>query len=160
MITALLVLFISLSLFLLLGRRGEAKETLIPEWNWVYRKETVRSLRQDGWDVHVQHFRVLRDGVLLGKPFKSLVLPNHLIYAEFGGLKGVDPRGGRTALTISKDGKSFTGEALCMDTDNYCRKEGVGRALDRACDKAGIPRPEGWEELGTQAKTLESLDSP
>jgi hypothetical protein len=35
-------------------------------------------------------------------------------------------------VTIEKCGGSFVGIALCSDKDNYCYKEGVQIALERA----------------------------
>jgi hypothetical protein len=50
------------------------------------------------------------------------------------------PRGGATNVVLQKDGKQFSGVALCSDKDNYCRSTGRKVALARAMAKCEFLR--------------------
>lgn len=69
---------------------------------------SVANLRKAGFQVEVQHNRVrLGEEVL--------------------------PQGGQTTVKIiTPNGKTLSGEALCSDKDNYCKRKGVEYALERA----------------------------
>jgi hypothetical protein len=85
--------------------------------------ETVASLRKKGWKVRVYHYR----------EEKSHFFPSMAYLNGFYKERIVDPKGGRTEVSlITPDGRTSRGIAVCDKQDNYCRKEGVRIALERA----------------------------
>jgi hypothetical protein len=86
------------------------------------KEETVASLRKKGWKVRVYHYREEKEIW-----FKV----NHTAYYTKETI--LDPKGGRTEVSlITPNGRTSKGVAVCDKEDNYCRKEGVRIALERA----------------------------
>jgi hypothetical protein len=102
---------------------------------------SVQSLRQAGNKVRVTHLRNVKvstnvaPGVVLENVVTlSLFDARNLVNA--GKLNGFNavilPRGGATQVEIStNDGKNHVGVSKCHLNDNFCRSEGVEKALER-----------------------------
>lgn len=113
-------------------------------------KLNVNNLRAEGFRVRVTHYRryLNYDGMKLfvysltpKDVNKPLHLNNHNDFAfvelpnvHSPGLKWALPHGGKTYVTITDpDNKyHFTGTAKCSVRDQYCKREGVQLALNRA----------------------------
>ncbi len=92
------------------------------EESQVSKVETVASLRKKGWKVRVYHYREEKE---------ILFKVSHTAYYTKETI--LDPKGGRTEVSlITPDGRTSKGIAVCDKQDNYCRKEGVRIALERA----------------------------
>lgn len=93
---------------------------------------TVKEARQAGFKVRVGHFRI---PVFFPMPSERQIEKRDLYFLDNRDLWqycSMSPRGGKTIVEISKDDKHSFGVAYCQLVDNYCKKEGVCRALDRA----------------------------
>jgi hypothetical protein len=85
---------------------------------------TIQELRQNGVKVRVSHYRVRNDG--------RIMTSRHLKRA--GQLWLVNPRGGHTIVELSDGNSNAMGIAYCNSVDNFCKKDGVKIALQRARD--------------------------
>jgi len=80
--------------------------------------ETIEYLKQAGFDVRVEHYRNFD-----GEPTR---------YFRKRCFVQPDTTGGITIVALGKRGGIFMGHAFCSVKDNYCYKEGVRIALERA----------------------------
>jgi hypothetical protein len=88
--------------------------------------QSVKSLRQNGFKVRVQHQRFCVGGGML---------PEYQIRQE---KFQFSPKGGKTTILVSRlsDGTNFTGEAVCSESDQFNRKMGVAISLGRLAEVA------------------------
>lgn len=102
--------------------------------------ETIAGLRENGYTVKVSHRRILA-----GTKYTTTISKKG---AHAVGVT-VEPRGGRTAVTIWKgDGLVARGEALCSQRDNFCRRRGLEIALGRALkDQRGTSLDQIYKEM-------------
>lgn len=81
-------------------------------------KDKIDKLRDEGYQVEIQHFR------------------EYFAIGDSQASEGnnINPRGGRTVVNILKDEVQIvaTGEAICCDKDNYSKRLGGLIALGRA----------------------------
>jgi len=92
--------------------------------------DIIAELKQKGCKVFVNHYRSYR-GIrqkLTRQQYNKLVKEGNvkLTYAE-----AVRGNGGKTIVTIQTPNGEFSGEAVCSNSDNFCRAEGRFIALDR-----------------------------
>jgi len=96
---------------------------------------TIKELRQKGFSVDVMHERFVR---VKQRAFKGLGIEPQFATAigpklHKNGVTEVWPRGGRTVVVLlDSNDNEFVGEATCSPKDNYCKKEGIRVALQRA----------------------------
>lgn len=110
--------------------------------------QTVKTLRQAGFKVHVSHERFTTGAIIA----KEDIVTNGITYFHKGEKiitenrfklipeydvrqKGYSflPNGGKTTVTVTRlaDGANFAGEAICSAADPFNRKLGVSIALGR-----------------------------
>lgn len=92
---------------------------------------TVKHLRQNGFKVRVGHYRWTDMAIMsYGQPtLQSDITSDDFIFNDSA---GINPKGGKTTIELTKDGIDAKGEAICCLEDNYNRKLGVKIALGRA----------------------------
>lgn len=108
----------------------------------------IYEARKSGWKVKIHHFRYLEpipDSFskinFEDVPDFDLIYPQdesnfHETKKEIeDGLFNVFPRGGRTVVYLSKDGKEYKGESACSIDDNFDRKVGNFIAYNRALEE-------------------------
>lgn len=97
----------------------------------------VRRLRELGYSVRVTHYRVYVnvDNVLeqLKRPSFNDIRVSFLELANMDAdLSMALPRGGRTVVeVVTPTGEEFIGESICSLEDQFCKREGVKRAIGR-----------------------------
>lgn len=89
---------------------------------------SVKNLRQGGFKVRVGHYRYTNIKII-NDPDMPILSSS---FTEFQKPFGVNPKGGKTTIELTKDGIDAKGEAICCLEDNYNRKLGVKIALGRA----------------------------
>lgn len=98
------------------------------------RTPSLNEIKLVGYTYEIQHFRNYevaykdRYNRLLVKKVVSPIDPNKFDDV----ITNVNPRGGRTRVTVvDETGREWTAEATCRDDDNYNKREGIARCLDR-----------------------------
>ena len=104
--------------------------------------ETVQSLRSQGYQVRVTHYRdynlfsvVSEDAIVTPEMLKPLTgVARHELPKEMH--RHVLPTGGATVVEVTApDGKFYRDTAICADHDSFCKKRGVKIALGRIVNK-------------------------
>lgn len=107
-------------------------------------QEIIKDLKTRGFQIHVAHYRLAaidfevcremnRYGMKNWRKIQDKVNPEFYLRSYFAdnGYE-ISPRGGRCVITATdKHGAEFAGVAECSIQDNYCRSEGVRKALGR-----------------------------
>jgi len=87
---------------------------------------TVNTLHSAGFKVDIHHLRFPKQKTRRTKPMNA---------KQFEDTNQISPKGGKTVVAITKDGRIEFGESRCMSEDLYCRADGVDRAAARALEK-------------------------
>ncbi len=95
-------------------------------------KYTVEQARKSGFKVRVGHFRYDEQNFYNARMDKEGEEEYYELDRDIIG--PLYPRGGKTVVSISKDGKDSFGQAFCSLKDNYSKKTGVALALERAME--------------------------
>ena len=107
-------------------------------------QEIISNLKNRGFEIHVAHYRVPahdfqvcrelnRFGMKNWRKIQDKVNPGMYLRSYFMDNNcEISPRGGRcVVIATDKNGAEFVGIAECSIADNYCRSEGVRKALGR-----------------------------
>lgn len=91
---------------------------------------TVKQARQNGFKVRVCHYRPCKFNIGDNKKELSIIRYSRK-HSDVIGAEPL-PKGGMTVVTITKNGKSYQGVAVCSMKDAFCYSSGSRIALDRA----------------------------
>lgn len=99
--------------------------------------KTLHDFASGGWLVRVDHVRRYRH-------YSGDVVAETKTSARLRGLVNPLPKGGVTVVHILSPGEDTygRGEHVFSDDTNYCRKQGVERALQQAVASLGVEHPQ------------------
>lgn len=102
-------------------------------------KETVESLRKQGFRVSVKHYRRIKyvDGLKIKEILANRreAVENYNLH-NLEVIQGLQAKGGKTEVHLeAPDGFSCFGVSHCIESDSYNKREGREMALERALEQ-------------------------